>query len=74
MATVLLRGHRRKIELVTGMAAHLVPRANLLRMMLDEGLLRKIIVPWWKRAWRRVVRAWAAVWACVTGRASQAKY
>ena len=68
MATVLLRNHRRKVEPATGIRAHLAPRANLIRMMLDEGRMRVVHVPWYARAYRRAMRAWAAVWACVVGR------
>ena len=68
MATVLLHKHRRKIEVVTGRAAHRAPRSNLVRMMLKEGRLKIVRVPWYKRAWQRVVRFFAAVWWCVVGK------
>ena len=68
MATVLLRNHRRKVEVVTGIRAHMAPRENLIRMMLDEGRLRVVRVPWYVRQYQRAMRFFAAMWACVVGR------
>lgn len=70
MAKVKMRSHMRKVEVVAGRAADAVPRANVLRMLVEEGRLRIERVPWYVRKWRSVVRFFAVVWGCVWGRAS----
>lgn len=70
MAKVKMRGHMREVEIVTGMAARYVPRSNLVQMLTEEGAIRVVHPKWWQRAWRRIMRFFAAVWACIRGRPS----
>lgn len=69
MATVRLRGHRRKVEIATGPQAAPAWLENLAEMYLEEGRVQRVEpVPWYVRWWRRVMRFFATVWACVGGR------